>query len=139
MSVVGNEATVAREEQRVTALQVLQEADGYWGNSYSREEKLQWLSHLDGQIHEEILRKHLPLPGDFVPYKGVAALHRKLLVPEPYGRQLYLLWLESRMAYFHGETEHYNNALEQFRSAYTAFARWYHGNHELPRSARKFW
>ena len=122
-----------------TVIQILQGADRYWPNDYSTEEKLRWLSTLDGQIYRELLLTHLPQPEAFVPYEGEGTLQRRLLVPEPFARALYLPWMESRICHFRGETEGYNNALRLFQGAYTDYFRWYHRNHSCVPTVRKFW
>ncbi len=122
-----------------TVLQILQAVDHYWNNSFSLEEKLHWLSTLDGQIYREILMAHDPWSSSFKAYGGQEAQERTLLVPEPFAQALYLPWMESRMAWLRGETERFNNAVRMFQGAYTDFARWYHRNHSCRPTVRKYW
>lgn len=120
-------------------LEILQAIDSLKPNAYPLEEKLAWLSTLDGLLHEEVLKAHEGSPPAFAPYEGQEALERKLLAPEPYGRQLYLTWLESRMDYYNGDTERFNNSLAQFRGAYSEFSRHYNRTHRPIGATRKFW
>lgn len=122
----------------MTVMEALQAIDSLKPNTYSQGVKIAWLSTLDGLLHKEILAAHVDKPSSFHPYTE-ASLGQELLAQEPYGRQLYLTWLESRMDYYNGDTARFNNSLNQFRSAYTEFARFYRRSHCPHRTARKFW
>ena len=66
-------------------------------NSYSREEKLRWLSALDGKVREEVLLTHEGYDGssDFAPYESG---EEELLIPFPYGEGVYTHYLIAMIA-----------------------------------------
>ena len=122
----------------VTVNEVLQRIDSLKPNAYSRREKLQWLSTLDGLLWREVMAVHEGAGQPFGPY-GEGDGQRQLLVSEPYGLPLYLSYLENRMDHYNGDTARYNNSLLQFRTAYMEFFRWYNRNHRPLGQLRKFW
>ncbi len=123
----------------MTILEVLEAIDSLKPNAYSRNDKISWLSVLDGLLWQELFLTHEGSEGSFHGYDIHSPLDTELLAKEPYGRELYLRFLESRIDYHNGDTARFNNALSQFQSAYTAFARHYHRQHLPKGSKRKFW
>ena len=122
---------------RLTVEEILQAVDDLKPNSFSREDKVAWLRAFDGQIRRELVATHRG--GEDLPSPEQGQEDRFLLVPEPYGRDLYLTYLENRMDHYNGDTGRYNNSLDQLSGAYTAFARWYHRTHLPLGGSRKFW
>lgn len=109
-------------------------------NGYTQMEKIGWLSYLDGMIKAEIIDTHEGAEGiRFFGYDENTDLDTELLAAEPYGRDLYIKYLENQMDYYNGETEKYNNSLVMYQAAYLAFARWYNRNHLPLSQKRKYW
>ncbi len=78
---------------------------------------VQWLSHLDGAMHKELLQTHYIADETFfLPYDGDTDLSTPLLVPFPYDT-LYGPYLEMKTAEVLGETLLCNNAAAQYHSA----------------------
>lgn len=123
----------------VSVLEVLQGADRYWPNHFSQWEKLSVLNVLELRIYEEILKTHIPAPGPYVPYTEENSVGRVILVPEPFGKELYLWWIRGQIASLQEEAAHYNGAAERFNLAYRDFARWYHRKHKSPRGSYRYW
>lgn len=121
-----------------TVDEILEAIDSLKPNSYGRGEKVAWLSSLDGQLYEELAPVHQGLCEAFSPY-GIAEGARELFVPEPYGRELYLAYLENRMDHYNGDTVRYNNSLDRMAVLYRDFTRWYNRTHRPLRGKRKFW
>ena len=95
-------------------------------NTYNKEEKLAWLSELDGMVKAQIIDTHEG--GSLVSFSGYDAATEddtRLLVPAPYDN-LYLHWLEAKIDYYNGEFSRYNNAIEMFNTCYQAYADAYH-------------
>ena len=90
-------------------------------NTFKTGDKILWLSQLDGMVHQQILVPH----GEKKEFEGYSPEGTDestvLLVPEPYS-DMYLLWLESKMHYYSGEYERYNNAAAEFAAAYQSYA-----------------
>lgn len=98
-------------------------------NSYSQEEKIKWLSALDGTIKAEIIDTHEG--GEEVVFNGYnenTALTTKMLVPHPYD-ELYIRWLETQIDYANGEYGKYNNSVTMYNKAYLAYENYYNRTH----------
>ena len=86
----------------MTAREAIDRADNLLPNPIGTEEKLRWLSELEGQL------------------TGQAAEVRRdsaLTAEAPYG-ELYVHWLQAKCLYFLGEYTRYQNAREQFNGLY---------------------
>ena len=99
-------------------------------NTYDKEEKLAWLSELDGIVKQKIIDTH---EGGsqmiFTGYDIDTPDDTQLLVPAPYDG-LYLHWLESKIDYYNGEYSRYNNAMMLFNTGYGSYAEDYHRTHK---------
>ena len=121
-------------------IEAINAIDALKPNAYTQAEKIRWLSTLDGMLQTELFSVHEG--ADETPFSGYdedTPPETELLAQEPYGRDLYLKYLEAQIDYYNGETARYNNSMIMYQAAYTAFARWYNRTH-LPRSQkRKYW
>ena len=109
----------------MTLIEAINRIDVLKPNTYSQEEKVSWLSTLDGVIKKEIIDTHEGADGVvFEGYNERTSLSTVLLVPEPYD-DIYLRWLEAQIDYANGEYPRYNNVMKAYNSAYSAFARQY--------------
>ena len=122
----------------ITLGEVLEAFDALVPNGFSREEKVRWLSSLDGKIFWEIITLHLERDHILSPYE-VDELDTQLLVPEPFGMELYLSFLENQVDHYNGDTARYNNSLNRLSIHYREYARWYHRTSPWPKCERKFW
>ena len=126
-----------QDYQYVTVNQVLEAIDSLIPNSYSREEKTRWLTTFDGQVREEIMGVRED-EQPFLPYSPEDG-NRELLIPQPYGMDVYLAFLENTMDHYNGDTARHNNSLDQLYGVYTSFSRWYNRHHCPTDRKRKFW
>ena len=81
----------------MTIMEAIHRIDSVKPNRYSQQEKVQWLSILDGRVKAEIIDTHED--GDTSNFKGYTEktdLDTALLVPAPYD-DVYLFWLESNI------------------------------------------
>ena len=90
--------------------------------------KLRWLSILDGKIYEEVLRPRETEPKGFTEYVNG---NEELLVPFPYGDDVYLNYLQAMVALENAETQRYNKRLQFFNNAYAEYQNWYNRNHSM--------
>lgn len=120
-------------------------------NQYSVEDKVRWLSYLDGSIRKEILDKYEQPPekketqviiiyGDTEEsteetieekeFSGYSPdrLTDELLVPFPYD-ELYVAYLKAKIDEENGETERYNNSAATFNGMLQNFQKAYHREH----------
>lgn len=113
----------------MTILEAILQADELRPNQLDQALKLRWLSTLDGQIHEELLRACADAPGPFDGYGPDTELQgTRLLVPYPYD-ELYLRYLVMRIDLEHGEVDRYNNDAAAFNRLWQSFAAGYCRRH----------
>lgn len=112
----------------MTIQQVLNQIDHDIPNQFDEKSKIDWLAQLDGRIFVEVISTHEGGADSFAGYDGNTPQTRELLAADPYG-ELYLYYLEARMAYLHGESERYENARDMFNQRYRDYASWYNRTH----------
>ena len=117
----------------MTIQEALAQADSLRHNGYSQEEKIIWLSRLDGKIKGLILDTHEGEAPVFTGYDADTPQDTQLLVGKPFD-EIYLYWLEAQICYRDGEIGDYNSAIAQYNRLYSAFAS-YVRNHAMPVSA----
>ena len=99
----------------MTVADAVERIDSIVRNTYTREEKIFWLSNLDAQIATFIL--HITPPK----YTDGEDLNTELLAPAPFD-VMYVHWLEAQIAYCNSEIERYNNAITMYQQDYNAYA-----------------
>lgn len=113
----------------MTLMDAIYRIDTLKPNSYSQEEKIKWLSALDGTIKAEIIDIHEG--GEDIVFSGYnenTVLTTELLVPHPYD-ELYIRWLETQIDYANGEYGKYNNSITMYNKAYSAYENYYNRKH----------
>lgn len=113
----------------MTIIEAINRIDSLKPNSYSPEDKIAWLSIIDGEIKANIIDTHEG--SESVTFKGYdtdTANDNVLLVPAPYD-DIYIKWLESQIDYANGETAKFNNSIAMYNTTYSAFARYYNRTH----------
>ncbi|MGM9585154.1 MAG: hypothetical protein ACI3V1_06375 [Faecousia sp.] len=103
----------------MTVAEAVERIDSIVRNTYTREEKIFWLSNLDAQIATFILHTTPPEK-----YKDGEDLNTDLLVGAPFD-VMYIHWLEAQIAYCNSEIERYNNAITMYQQEYNAYASYY--------------
>lgn len=109
-------------------IEAIQKVDTLKPNNYSSEDKIKWLSTLDGIIKIEIIDTHEG--SDKVEFNGydISSLETELLVPAPY-EDIYVKWLEAQIDYNNSEIGKYNNSMAMFNIAYGNYERYYNRKH----------
>lgn len=113
----------------MTIIEAINRIDILKPNAYSQQEKVKWLSTLDGVIKKEIIDTHEG--GEEVVFEGYTEttnVATELLVPAPYD-DIYLRWLAAQIDYMNGEYARYNNGVQTYNDAYSAFERYYNRTH----------
>ena len=109
----------------MTVMEAIGHVDAVKPNGYSQNEKLRWLSVLDGTVKAEIIDTHEGAENViFAPYGEHTDFLQELLVPAPYD-EVYIRWLEAQIDYASGEYGKYNNSIAMYNTAYTAYANHY--------------
>lgn len=122
----------------MTIIEAINRIDTLKPNSYTQQEKIKWLSTLDGIIKNEIIDTHKG--GENISFNGYnenTLLTTELLVPAPYD-EVYLYWLESKIDYYTGETQKYNNSISMFNTAYSNYEKIYTRDHMPIRKKPRF-
>lgn len=91
------------------------------GNSYSLEQKLKWLSELDGKVNT-ILYKPFGKGVEFIPYSA-DEMEREALIPFPFCEGIYTTWLCAKIDLANGE-QNYFTTQATFNSLYSDFEKW---------------
>ena len=116
-------------------LEAITKIDTLKPNSYTQDEKIKWLSTLDGIIKSEIIDTHED--GEDIVFNGYesdTSLDTVLLVPSPYC-DVYIRYLEAQIDYANAEYGKYNNSMAMYNSAYSSFERYYNRTH-MPKGTK---
>jgi hypothetical protein len=111
----------------MTILEAIGRVDALRHNTFSQEEKIQWLSQVDGLVDQELIRTHED-GVTFQPYDARTPLEQELLVPPPYD-EMYLHYLQAQMDYHNAEYDRYNRSMGMYQAVRTAFANHYNRTH----------
>lgn len=112
----------------MTIIEAINQIDTLKPNTYSQNDKVRWLSCLDGKVKEEIIDTHEGATDTFSGYTEETPLDTELLIPYPYD-EAYALWLEAQIDYTNNEYGRYNNSIAMFNTTYSAFERYYNRTH----------
>ncbi len=109
----------------MTIQEAITQLDTIKPNQYGEDQKIKWLSILDGMVKEEIINTHEGyMDKPFTGYTEETANTTLLLVPEPYS-DMYLHYLSSQVDLNNSELIRYNNSAALFNERYTAYANYY--------------
>lgn len=113
----------------MTIIEAINYIDNLKPNDYSQNEKISWLSQLDGRVKLDIIDTHEGAEGEvFEGYNDETAIDTELLIPQPY-TEIYQYWLEAKIDYANGEYTKYNNSMSMFNTAYSAYENHYNRTH----------
>lgn len=104
------------------AMDIIDRVDMMEPNQYSPEQKLHWLSTLDGKLFNELVRPRCP--------RAVAPAHYEtgqetLLIAAPYAEDIYYNYLQAMIAAENAETQRYNRRMTMFNSLLREYSNWY--------------
>ena len=109
--------------------EAISKVDALKPNTYTPEDKIDWLSTLDHRVKSQIIDTHVcKEPIYFYGYDGIADQETELLVPPPYD-EMYLRWLEAMIDYHNSDDDRYNNAIMLFNNAYEGYKKHYTRTH----------
>ena len=114
----------------MTLQQALDRIDQGKPNSVERDTKIEWLSEIEGLVHQEILMRHWHTPEEAVipHYDADTDPGTKMLVPDIYA-SLYIYWVMSKIDLENMENDKYNNDRTLFNSAYDTFSDYWTRTH----------
>lgn len=121
----------------MTAGEIIARTDELEPNQYETEQKMRWLSALDGQIFEEVIKTHEDPPRET--FQEYTAEEDELLVPFPYAEELYGWYLQAMIAAENAESAKYSQMLELYNGIFLQYANWYNRTHRPKRASERFW
>ena len=117
----------------MTIAEVISKVDALKPNTYTPEDKIDWLSSLDARVKSQIIDAHECGHNIvFYGYDSMMDQETELLVPAPYD-EMYLRWLEAMIDYHNSDDDRYNNAIMLFNNAYEGYKKHYTRTH-MPKS-----
>ena len=109
-------------------IDAINEIDSIKPNTYSQQEKIRWISILDGNIKKEIIDTHEGAENvTFNGYDNNTDISTELLVPAPYD-DIYIRWLEMQIDYANADLVKYQNSMTLYNNAYSNFEKYYNRN-----------
>ena len=103
-------------------------------NQYSTKQKIDWLAELDELVHFETILRHENENQEFVQPTG---LDDKLLIEEPYAKQIYPHYVEAKIHYYNAEYGKFNNAMVMYNNNYARYTAMYEQDHKpIPQDYR---
>lgn len=108
--------------------EAIAKADRLRPNQYSDMEKLEWLSQLDGQVFDEVIRK--AEGNEELTFEGYdeESMNETLLIDDRYAKA-YIDYLLAQIDFYNREIGMYNNEITLFSSIYQDYKNWYIRNH----------
>ena len=110
----------------MTAMDLIERVDLLEPNDYGPEQKLQWLSALDGKAFLEIVEPRLG--GGIMP--AYVNGTEELLIEEPFALDVYYNYMQAMIAAENSETQRYNKRMVMFNAAYKEWTDWYNRTHQ---------
>ena len=122
----------------MTIKEAITRLDALKFNTYTQEDKVEWLSRLDSAVKLQIIDSHGG--ADDVTFNGYDAdtpVNTVLLVPAPYD-EVYLRWMEAQIDYHNGEYDKFNNSIIMYNTAFDAYQKHYTRTHKPVQHGRRF-
>ena len=119
----------------MTIIEAINRIDSLKPNNYTQDDKVAWLSKIDGIIKEKVIDTHDG--GEHIVFNGYdpnTPTSTELLVPAPYD-DMYVRWLEAQIDYANGEYGKYNNSMTMYNSAYAEYGTYYN-RHHMPKGKK---
>ena len=133
----------------MTSNEIISNVDALMPSQYDKQQKLDWLSQLDGQIFIDVICTHECMaeriadrvvcdednPGVNL-YPAYVTGDELLIVGEPYGSIMYQYWLQAMISKENSEIAKYSQYQTLYNSAYLDWVGFYN-RHHLPRQPRR--
>ena len=104
----------------MTINEAIDALDAQKSNTFSRQEKIGWLSRLDGLIQRELVDTHQGGNAQFTGYTAETDPQTVLLVPAPWD-EIYLHYMQAQMDYLSGDLTRYANAAALYNNCFAAY------------------
>lgn len=122
----------------MTIQEAIDRVDMIKPNQFSFDQKLAWLSELDGKVFKELILTHEnAVDPDYIGYDAETPTDTQLLVPFPY-TDVYFFYLCSQIGLGNAEIAKYNNDKQLFNNAYLTYSDYYTRTHMPLTTYREF-
>lgn len=118
-----------------TIQQIIDRVDDARPNAFTTEQKLAWISELDGKIALDVMLMSIT-EARMLEYAYPENLTSEPLVTYPH-ESIYDQWLGAKIDFENGEYTKYQNSMEQFNAHYGNFVRWFAAAYEPAQGYRK--
>lgn len=113
----------------MTIAEAIDLTDKLTPNAYEETDKVRWLLEMDRLIYNDLVATHEGAENIDRPEYTAADIAATLLVPEPYAEDIYVNFLQAKIAQQNGEDAKYNKAVLFYNDGYTRFAKAYNAAH----------
>jgi hypothetical protein len=118
----------------MTIAEAIDITDKLTPNAYDETEKVRWLLTIDQMVYTDLIATHEGAEKFAKPEYAAEDIATDLLVPEPYAEDIYVNYLQAKIAQQNGEDAKYNKAVLFYNDGYTRFAQAYDAAHRpLPK------
>ena len=118
----------------MTVMEAIAAIDNLKHNTYSFEDKVRWLSTLDGRVAVTIMNMPSWIGTGYDPKTDGEMM---LLIPSPYD-EIYLRWLEAQIDYANGEYSRYNNSIDVFNTVWAEYQNYYNRSVRQPKKKYRY-
>lgn len=123
----------------MTILEAITRTDNLKFNTFTQDDKITWLSKLDGMVYNHIIMTHdgADEAKEFTGYNADTDTSTELLVPAPY-EDIYINWLDAQIDLNNGEIDKYNVSIQRFAEEYATFENFYNRIHKPIQHGKRF-
>lgn len=116
--------------EKITIGEVIAYVDAIKPNTRTPEEKKAWLNTVDQMFYDDVVLTHANTDElAFNGYTEDASDEQELLIPKPYGRDIYSLYISLQIDLVNQEWNKYNSSSALYNSAYSNYIGLYHRTH----------
>ncbi len=105
-------------------------------NQYTKEQKVRWLSEIEGIVVDDVLNNYEGNDIEFTSYEYDSDMEKELLVPERFS-DIYINYINAKIDFQNMETEQYNNDVAMFEASMEQFKKYYIRTH-MPKQKGHF-
>lgn len=105
-------------------------------NQYTKEQKVRWLSEVEGMVTDDVLNNYEGEQTEFESYDYDRDMERELLLPDRFS-DVYINYISAKIDFQNMETEQYNNDVAMFEASMEQFKKYYIRTH-MPKQRGHF-
>lgn len=105
-------------------------------SQYDEHQLTAWVNEIEAQTVDEVYNKAMFDQTEFTPYDIDLDAEKELLIPDEHA-EVYLHYLASKIDYWNGEIDRYNNSAAMYGASWATFANKYRRHHK-PRCVKPY-